>query len=281
MDAVDGRRSGYTGSATMTPDGRTDRAGRPIPGADAMAQTVPEPSRGWRFPTTQWSCIIQAGSGDEERAREALARLCHGYWYPLYAFVRRRRHDADEAMDLVQGYFARLLEKGVLAAADRSRGRFRSFLMADCQHFLSHQRAHERALKRGGGIRPVSIDARDAEGRFLREPADDLTPERLFERAWAMTLLERVIALLREEFEAAGRASAFDRLKPVLTGGELDIPYSRLAAEWGTTEAAVQKSVYRLRRRYATLLREQIAATVADPDQVEDEIRSLFAALAP
>jgi RNA polymerase sigma-70 factor (ECF subfamily) len=245
-----------------------------------MGQTVPDPSRAWRFPTTHWTCVIEAGSGDEERSREALARLCHGYWYPLYAFVRRRGHDADEAMDLVQGYFARLLEKGVLAAADRTRGRFRSFLMADCLHFLSHHRAHERAQKRGGGVRPVSIDDRDAEGRFLREPADDLTPERLFERAWAMTLLERVVALLREEYEASGRAAAFDRLKPTLLGEGIEVPYARLAAEWGTTEAAVQKAVYRLRRRYAALLREQIAATVADPDQVEDEIRDLFTALA-
>jgi RNA polymerase sigma-70 factor (ECF subfamily) len=281
MDAVDGRRSGYNGHAAMTPGGRTDRPGRPILGADAMAQTVPEPSRAWRFPTTQWSCIVQAGSGDEERAREALARLCNGYWYPLYAFVRRRGHDSDAAMDLVQGYFARLLEKGVLAAADPTRGRFRSFLRTDCSHFLSHHRAHYAAQKRGGGQRAVSIDARDAEGRFLREPADDLTPERLFERAWAMTLLERVVALLREEYEAAGRAVAFDRLKPVLLGGGIEVSYAQLAAEWSSTEAAVQKAVYRLRRRYAALLREQIAATVADPSEIEDEIRDLFTALAP
>jgi RNA polymerase sigma-70 factor (ECF subfamily) len=246
-----------------------------------MGATVPDPSHGWRFPTTQWTCVLEAGSGDEERAREALARLCSGYWYPLYAFVRRRGHGADEAMDLVQGYFTRLLEKGVIAAADRARGRFRSFLMADCLHYLSHHRAHDSAQKRGGGRRPVPIDARDAEGRFLNEPADDLTPERLFERAWALTLLERVVALLREEYEAGGRAAAFDRLKPVLLGGGIDVPYARLAAELGTTEAAVQKAVYRLRRRYGALLREQIAATVAEPDQVEDEIRDLFAALAP
>jgi DNA-directed RNA polymerase specialized sigma24 family protein len=245
-----------------------------------MGASTPDPSRAWRFPTTQWSCVVEAGAGDDQRSHEALARLCNGYWYPLYAFVRRRGHDADEAMDLVQGYFARLLEKGVLAAADPARGRFRSFLIADCLHYLSHHRRHDSAQKRGGGVRPVSIDARDAEGRFLREPADDLTPERLFERAWAMTLLERVVALLREEYEAGGRAAAFDRLKPVLLGGGIEVPYARLAAELGTTEAAVQKAVYRLRRRYGALLREQIAATVADPDQVEGEIRDLFAALA-
>jgi RNA polymerase sigma-70 factor (ECF subfamily) len=184
-------------------------------------------------------------------------------------------------MDIVQGYFTRLLEKGVLASADPGRGRFRSFLMADCSHYLSHHRAHGAAQKRGGGRRVVSIDARDAEGRFLMEPADDLTPERVFERAWTMTLLERVVALLREEYEAAGRADWFDRLKPVLVGGELGASYAHLAAELSTTEGALQKAVSRLRRRYATMLREQIAATVADPDEVEDEIRDLFTALAP
>lgn len=244
-----------------------------------MSANDPSPAASWRFPTTHWSCVAEAGDPDAERAREALARLCAGYWYPLYAFVRRRGHDAEEAMDLVQGYFARVLEKGVLAAADPARGRFRSFLMADCAHYLSHQRAHASARKRGGDRRLVSIDARDAEGRFLREPADGLTPEHLFERAWAMTLLDRVLGLLREEYEAGGRAAAFDRLKPVLVGGAAEMPYAEIAAELGTTEAAIQAAVYRLRKRYAALLRAQIGATVADPESVEDEIRDLFTAL--
>jgi RNA polymerase sigma factor (sigma-70 family) len=231
------------------------------------------------FPTTHWSCVAAAGGRDDGRAREALARLCDGYWYPLYAFVRRRGHGADEAMDLVQGYFVRLLETGVLASADPARGRFRSFLMADCSYYLSHRRARALALKRGGDRHPVSIDAGDAEGRFLAEPADGLTPERLFERAWAMTLLERVVNLLREEYESAGRATAFDRLKPILIGGRGEVPYAQIASELGTSEAAIQAAVYRLRRRYAGLLREEIATTVADPSDVEDEIRALFAAL--
>jgi RNA polymerase sigma-70 factor (ECF subfamily) len=234
----------------------------------------------WRFPTTHWSCVAAAGSDRDDQSREALARLCAGYWYPLYAFVRRRGHGADEALDLVQGYFARLLEKGVLAAADPARGRFRSFLMADCAHYVSHERARAAAWKRGGGLRPVSIDARDAEGRFLVEPAEGLTPEHVFERAWATTLLARVVNQLREEYEAAGRATAFDRLKPVLVGGAAEVPYAQIAAELGTTENAIQAAVYRLRRRYAALLRQQIAATVADPKDVEDEIRDLFTALA-
>jgi RNA polymerase sigma-70 factor (ECF subfamily) len=224
--------------------------------------------------------VVEAGGDDEERSGEALARLCNGYWYPLYAFIRRRGYDEDKALDLVQGYFARLLENRVVAAADPERGRFRSFLMADCSHYLSHRRSFGLARKRGGGHHLVSIDARDAEGRFLREPADDLTPERVFARAWAMTLLERVVNLLREEYESAGRAAAFDLLKPILVGGKGEVPYAQIAAQLGSTENAIQAAVYRLRRRYAALLREQIAATVAEPDQVEDEIRDLFSALA-
>ena len=243
-----------------------------------MDEMPPPPSAGWKFPSTHWSCVVEAG-GDDERSREALSRLCVAYWYPLYAFIRHRGHDADTATDLVQGYFARLLGKGVLAGADPARGRFRSFLMADCSHYLSHVRARGTAQKRGGGQSPISIDARDAEGRFLAEPVDDLTPERLFERAWAMTLLCRVVELLREEYEARGRGAAFDRLKPVLMGGRPDVPYVQIAAELGTTEAAIQAAVSRLRRRYGALLREQIAATIADPGDVEDEIRELFVAL--
>ncbi len=243
-----------------------------------MVEMPPPPSSGWRFPTTHWSCVVDAG-GDDDRSREALSRLCGAYWYPLYAFIRHRGHDADGAADLVQGYFARLLGKGVLAGADPTRGRFRSFLMADCSHYLSHVRAHDTARKRGGGQSPISIDTHNAEGRFLAEPVDDLTPERLFERAWAITLLCRVVNLLREEYEAKGRVAVFDRLKPVLMGGRPDVSYARMAEELGTTEAAIQAASSRLRRRYGVLLREQIAATIADPGDVEEEIRELFAAL--
>jgi RNA polymerase sigma-70 factor (ECF subfamily) len=235
----------------------------------------------WRFPTTRWSCVAQAGNPETERSREALAELCAGYWYPLYAFVRRRGHPADEAMDLVQEYFARLLEKGVIAAADPSRGRFRTFLMADCANFLSHHRAWAAARKRGGGRALVSIDARDAEGRFQSEPVDTLTPERLYERAWIITLLDRVLNELREEYVRGGRGAVFERLKPVLTEGPGAVPYAEIAMDLGTTEGAVQAAVQRLRRRYGALLREQIAATVGDPAEVEDEVRALFAALSP
>jgi DNA-directed RNA polymerase specialized sigma24 family protein len=249
------------------------------PGVTAMGETHREPAPAWRFPTTHWSCVAEAGDPDPDRSRAALAELCGAYWYPLYAFVRRRGHAADEADDLVQEYFARLLEKGVLSSADRDRGRFRAFLMADCSYFLSHERARVSAQKWGGGRAAVSIDVRDAEGRFLSEPADGLTPEQVYERAWALALLGRVLDALRDEYARGGRGEVFERLKPVLTDGPGAVPYAEVAAALGSTEGAVQAAVHRLRRRYGDLLRGQIAATVGDPADVDDEIRSLFAAL--
>jgi RNA polymerase sigma-70 factor (ECF subfamily) len=245
-----------------------------------MGETPQEPAPVWRFPTTHWSCVVEAGGHDPDRARAALAELCRGYWYPLYAFIRRKGHSADEAADLVQGYFARLLEKGVLAAADRSRGRFRAFLMTDCAYHLSHERARASAGKRGGGRAAASIDLRDAEGRFLAEPADDgLTAEQQFDRAWALALLGRVLEALRDDYARGGRGEVFDRLKPVLTDGPAAVPYAEVAAALGSTEGAVQVAVHRLRKRYGEVLREQIAATVRDPADVDDEIHALFVAL--
>ncbi len=234
-----------------------------------------------RFPTTHWSRIAEACDLGATGTRDALASLCRSYWYPLYLFIRRRGYSADEACDLVQEYFVRLLDRPVLEAADRTKGRFRAFLIADCTRFLSHQRARARARKRGGDRRIVSIDAAEADARYLREPGHDLTPERLYRRAWAMTLLEAVLARLREEYERAGRREVFLRLKEVLTGGPDAVPYATIAADLGTTEGAVQAAAYRLRRRYGALIREEIAATVIEPADVEDEIRDLFAALGP
>jgi RNA polymerase sigma-70 factor (ECF subfamily) len=181
----------------------------------------------------------------------------------------------------VQEYFVRLLDGPVLARADRAKGRFRTFLIADCTRFLSHQRARALAQNRGGHRRNSSIKAGDAEARYARGRGHDLTPERLYRRAWALTLLETVRARLRGEYERAGRAEEFRRLKDVLDGGPDALPYAAIAAELNTTEAAIQAAVYRLRRRYGTLLREEIAATVARPDDVEEEIRDLLAALEP
>jgi RNA polymerase sigma-70 factor (ECF subfamily) len=210
-----------------------------------------------------------------------LAALCQAYWYPLYTFIRRRGHGSDEALDLVQDYFARLLEGRVLKAADPALGRFRTFLLTDCEHFLAKQHIRAGALKRGGGSTIVSIDAAEAEGRFGREPAHDLTAERLFERTWALTLLDRVLGLLRDEYRQDGRVDVFDRLKLVLSDGPGAIRYATIASEIGTTEGAVGMAVYRLRKRYGTLLHEEIAATVGDPAEVDDEVRALLAALGP
>ncbi len=234
-----------------------------------------------RFPTTHWGLVVAAGDRATPEAREALAGLCRDYWYPLYAFVRRKGCGPDEAADVVQGYFVRLLEGGVLGAADPVKGRFRGFLMADCSYFLAHRRARASAGKRGGGRVPIPIDALEAEGRFGREPSHDLTPERLFERAWAVTLLRGVLDRLGDEYRGDGRGPTFDAIKFVLTDGPGAVPYAAIADRLVTTEGAVQAAVHRLRRRYAALLRERIAATVGDPAGVEDEIRDLFEALAP
>ena len=232
-----------------------------------------------RFPTTRWSRVLVAGDRAAPEACQALAELCAAYWYPIYAFVRRKGHGSDEALDLTQDYFARLLEKGTVAAADPGKGRFRAFLLADCTHFLAHRREHDRAEKRGRGVAPLSIDARDAEGRYLREPAHSLTPERLFERDWAMELLGSVLARLREEYDGSGRGTLFNTLKVVLSDGPRAVPQADLADRLGISTGAVQVAVHRLRKRYRALVREAIAATVTDETEVEAEIRDLFAAL--
>jgi RNA polymerase sigma-70 factor (ECF subfamily) len=234
------------------------------------------------FPTTCWSRVVAAGDPASPQAREALAELCATYWYPLYAVVRRRGYAPEEALDVTQDYFAHLVEKGTLAAADRRKGRFRAFLRTDCDFFLSHQRERDRALKRGGGAVPLSINLRDAEGRYLREPADDITPERLFEQAWSMALLESVFGRLEREYADSGRSEQFERLQVVLSEGSRAVPYATLAEHLGTTVGAVQQAVQRLRKRYRAILREQIAATLDDPseEEIDDEIGVLFRTLA-
>jgi len=233
------------------------------------------------FPSTRWSRVVAAADLAAPDARSALAELCSAYWYPIYAFVRRKGNDAEKSLDLTQSYFARLLEKGVLAAADRRKGRFRSFLRADCEHFLIDQHRREKALERGGGVSLIPIDAQNAEGRYLYEPADAMTPDRLFDRAWAVTLLGRVLDLLGAEYAESGRAEVFAQLKVVLTEGKGAIPAATLAERLGTTEGAVHGAVHRLKKRYRAILQEQIAATLDDPAQIDEEIRDLFEAIRP
>ncbi len=230
------------------------------------------------FATTHWSLVLAARDRAEPGADDALASLCALYWYPLYAYVRRRGHGADDAHDLTQSFFARLLEKDFLAAVDRGKGKFRSFLLASCNHFLANEHDRARARKRGGGRRLLSLNAADAEGRYLAEPADDLTPERLFDRRWALALLQEVMGRLRAEFEAKGKARMFERLRGFLVG-EKGTGYRRAADELRLSEGAVKVAVHRLRQRYRELLHEEIARTVGAPEEVEEEIRALFAAL--
>jgi DNA-directed RNA polymerase specialized sigma24 family protein len=212
-------------------------------------------------------------------ARSALAELCAAYWYPIYAFVRRKGNDAEKSLDLTQSYFQRLLETGVLAAADRRKGRFRSFLRADCEHFLIDGYRRENALERGGGVALLPIDARNAEGRYLFEPADSMTPDKLFDHAWAMTLLAQVLELLGAKYTESGRGELFAQLKVVLTEGKGAVPAATLAERLKKSEEAVNTAIHRLRKDYRAILQEQIAATLADPTQIDDEIRDLFEAV--
>jgi len=230
------------------------------------------------FATTRWSLIAAAQDPAAPEARQALAELCAAYWYPVYAYVRRRGHDHHAAQDLTQGFFARLLEKNDLAAADQTRGRFRSFLLTACQHFLANEHDRATAQKRGGGQAHVPLDFTDADGRFAREPADETTPERVFDRQWALGVLDRVLAGLRDEYVESGRAKLFDSLKGSLTGAT-EVGYAEMADQLRMTVGAVKVAVHRLRQRYKDRLRAAIAETVATPEEVEDEIRDLFAAL--
>jgi RNA polymerase sigma-70 factor (ECF subfamily) len=231
-----------------------------------------------QFATTHWSLVLAARDRAEPGADNALAALCSLYWYPLYAYVRRRGHGADDAHDLTQEFFARLLAKDFLAGVDRGKGTFRSFLLAACTHFLANERDSARAKKRGGGRPVLSLDAADAESRYRAEAAGGLTPEQLFERRWALALLGEVMVRLRADYEAKGKGRLFDRLRGFLVG-EKGAGYRGAADELGLSEGAVKVAVHRLRGRYRELLREEIGRTVATPEEIEEEIRGLFAAL--
>jgi RNA polymerase sigma factor (sigma-70 family) len=244
-----------------------------------VSQTPPDRPAPTHFPTTHWSRVIAAGDPAAPLARQSLAALCDAYWYPLYAYIRRRGHTPEQAQDLTQEFFAVILEKGLLAKADPGRGRFRAFLRTVCANYLANQHDRETARKRGGGRALLSIDAADAAGRYALEPAHELTPERIFDRTWALTVLSRVFEQLQREYDDSGRGAAFSELRALITHGSQAPSYETIAARLGTTVGAVRVAVHRLRRRYGILLRCEIAATVDDPVEVDDEIRALFAAL--
>jgi DNA-directed RNA polymerase specialized sigma24 family protein len=232
------------------------------------------------FPTTCWGRILQAGDPAAPEARAALEGLCRDYWYPLYAFVRRKGHDPETAQDLVQGVFADLLERNDLRRLAPERGRFRSFLMACCAHHIAKHHERERAVKRGGGRVAIPIDALTAESRFGREPSHDLTAEHLFERRWALTLLDHVLTGVYGETARSKMPALDQRLLPALLGHEGALSQHAIAAELGLTVGAVKMAALRLRARYRERLREEIARTVADPSEIDAEIRALLKTLA-
>jgi DNA-directed RNA polymerase specialized sigma24 family protein len=241
--------------------------------------SIPSPAPAGDFSTTHWSVVLSAGRLDDPRSRAALAQLCQTYWYPLYAFVRRQGHRPEDAKDLTQGFFLHLIDHHALATADPARGKFRSFLLASLRHFLSNEQAREGAQKRGGGCAFVSFDAASAETRYGFEADDSTSPERIFDRNWALALMERVLSQLEAEQTSAGHAVLFSNLRDCLMG-EPDAPrYADLSARLGTSSDALKMAVSRLRRRYRELMREELAHTVTAPAEVEQEIRHLFAAL--
>jgi RNA polymerase sigma-70 factor (ECF subfamily) len=231
------------------------------------------------FETTRWSLIVAAGGEDSLAARDALAVLCDAYWYPLYAYVRRRGIAPDDARDLTQGFLMSLLERRDFENLRPERGRFRAFLLASLKHFLVNDAVRRQTLKRGGGAVVVPLTFDDAEARYRVEPADIETPETLYERRWALTVIDRVLADLRREWEAGGRAAEFDELKAALLQSAPAGGYAAAAIRLGTTEGAVKVAVHRLRRKFQGRLRQDIAETVSDPADVDDEIRYLVRAL--
>ncbi len=229
------------------------------------------------FTTTRWSVVLAARGDDSKTAFAALSELCGVYWYPLYAYVRRRGHSPEEAEDLTQSFFTTFLAKNYLDDLKPDMGRFRSFLLTSLKHFLANKWDAANAQKRGGGEAVLSLD--DAERRYQDEPRDHVTPETLFERRWALTLLEQVLARLRTEFVTTEKAELFDHLKVFLSDGESGVSYAEIAECSGLKEGTVKVAVHRLRRRYGELLRSEISQTIGDPREVEDEVRNLIAAL--
>ncbi len=232
-----------------------------------------------RFATTHWSVVMAAGRPKSASYQQALETLCQTYWFPLYVYLRRHGCDSNQAEDYTQAFFAGLLAKGGLRLADPKRGKFRSFLLASLKHFLSNERARARAKKRGGGRKVLSLDFENAESQYALEPRDELSPEKLFERSWALTVLDRTMACLQAEAISTNKQKLFDRLKVYLTAEKGSVLYRDAAAELDMAESAVRVAVHRLRKRYRELLRDEIAQTVTSNDQIDEEIRDLFAAL--
>ncbi len=230
------------------------------------------------FATTHWTVVLAAGCRSTPQAAVALEELCRTYWYPLYAYIRRRGYAREDAEDLAQAFFARLLEKNYLEGLSSEKGKFRAFLLAALKHFLANEWDRANRQKRGGGATVLSLNWQSGDSRYQIDPADNLSPDKLYDRAWAVTLLERVITRLREESIADGKAKLFEQLKPFLMTGKSAIPYAEAAASLDLTEGAVRVAVHRLRQRYRELLRQEISQTLSNSAQVEEELRALFSA---
>ncbi len=247
--------------------------------AEATKTETVASGQGTWFTTTHWSVVLSAREHDSPQAAAALEKLCRTYWYPLYAYVRRQGHDEPSAKDLTQEFFFRLLQKNRLDQVQREKGRFRSFLLASLKHFLADEWDKAQAQKRGGGQPLLSLDDDTAEDRYQIEPADNLTPDKLFEQRWALTLLDQAKTRLKEEYAQAGKADFYERLR-VFEAADPDAPtYAQVAAEFGLTESAVKSAAHRLRQRYGELVREEVAHTVERPEEVDSEIRYLISVI--
>ncbi len=232
-----------------------------------------------RFPSTAWSVVLAAGSSSPPAARQALETLCNTYWFPLYVYVRSKGYSSDDSKDLTQEFFSRVLEKRYLMDVRRERGKFRSFLLAALKHFLANEFDRQTAQKRGGGRPTVSLDLENAEGRYVVEPAHEATPEKIFERQWALTMLGRVVARLRTEFSSKGKEAVFERLSPFLDACDSRDSYRQAAVDLDMTEGAVKVAMLRLRKRYRSLLYDEISLTVASPEDIDDEAQFLLGSL--
>ena len=232
------------------------------------------------FATTHWTVVLAAGRSQSQQADVALEELCRTYWYPLYAYVRRRGHSREDAEDFTQAFFERLLEKKFLEGISSDGGKFRAFLLVAVKRFLANEWDRANRQKRGGGVLPLSLDWQDADLRYQINSADNLSPDKLYDRAWAVTVLEKVITRLRDESIADGKARLYEQLKPFLMMGKSSIPYAQAAVALQLTEGAVRVAVHRLRGRYRELLRAEIAQTLSDSAQADEEMQALFSALA-
>jgi len=246
---------------------------------DETDSTGSATGKGAWFTTTHWSLILHARDPDSPQAGEALEKLCHSYWYPLYAYVRSRGLDEQSAKDLTQGFFARLLEKNYLAQVEREKGLFRSFLLASLKHFLSDEWDKSRAQKRGGGKVHISLDDTAGEDRYRLEPVDHMDPEKLFERRWAMTVLDQAQGKLADEYFKAGKLELYTRLRAAESGDKGAPTLAEVAVALGLTESAVKSAAFRMRQRYRELVREEVAHTVGSSAEIDEELRHLIAAI--